>query len=122
MIRHVVMWRLRGETAAERMEAGKLVKDSFEGLRGLIPGMHHLEVGIDVSAVDYACDAVLISEFESQQALEGYATHPEHLRVRQKLGNIRTERFQVDYPMESPVAQDRAPSPERGTHENPSPI
>ncbi|MFS2168636.1 Dabb family protein, partial [Variovorax sp. Varisp62] len=41
--------------------------------------------------------AVLLSEFDSQAALDAYATHPEHLRVRMQLGDIRTARFQVDY-------------------------
>lgn len=97
MIRHIVMWRVRGDTAAERHEARQLVKESFEGLRGLIPGMLKLEVGLDSSAVDYACDVILITEFDSPTALDAYATHPEHLRVRERLGDIRTARFQVDY-------------------------
>ncbi|AQH01396.1 stress responsive protein [Burkholderia sp. KK1] len=100
MIRHIVMWRVRGETPAERDAASQLVKTSFEGLRGLIPGMKHLEVGLDLSKVDYACDAVLVTEFESVEALEAYASHPEHLRVRKELGDVRTERFQVDYAIE----------------------
>jgi quinol monooxygenase YgiN len=97
MIRHIVMWRVRGETPHERQEARRLVKESFEGLRGRIPGMLTLEVGLDLSDVDYACDAVLVTEFDSQAALDAYATHPEHLRVRERLGDIRTARFQVDY-------------------------
>ncbi|WP_250502506.1 Dabb family protein [Caballeronia sp. AZ7_KS35] len=101
MIRHIVMWRVRGETPDERQQARQLVKESFEGLRGAIPGMLNLEVGLDSSAVDYACDVVLITEFDSQAALDGYATHPEHLKVRERLGNIRTARFQVDYPVHS---------------------
>ncbi|NKJ47679.1 stress responsive protein [Burkholderia sp. SG-MS1] len=101
MIRHIVMWRVRGETPGERQEARQLVKESFEGLRGVIPGMLRLEVGLDSSAVDYACDVVLITEFDSQAALDGYATHPEHLRVRETLGNIRTARFQVDYQVDA---------------------
>ena len=101
MIRHIVMWRVRGETLAERQEARRLVKESFEGLRGVIPGMLKLEVGLDSSAVDYACDVILITEFDSQAALDGYATHPEHLSVRERLGNIRTARFQVDYQVDA---------------------
>jgi len=107
MIRHLVMWRVRGETPREREEARRLVKESFEALRGRIPGMRHLEVGLDSSAVDYACDVVLITEFESQTALDAYATHPEHLRVRERLGNIRTARFQVDYRLESATDPER---------------
>ncbi|VXC14725.1 MULTISPECIES: Dabb family protein [Burkholderiaceae] len=101
MIRHIVMWRVRGETPVERHEARHLVKQSFEGLRGVIPGMLNLEVGLDSSAVDYACDVVLVTDFDSQAALDGYATHPEHLRVRERLGNIRTARFQVDYQVDA---------------------
>ncbi|CAE6790112.1 MULTISPECIES: Dabb family protein [Paraburkholderia] len=101
MIRHIVMWRVSGETPQEHQKARRLVKESFEGLRGQIPGMLKLEIGLDSSAVDYACDVVLITEFDSQAALDAYATHPEHLRVRELLGNMRTARFQVDYCVET---------------------
>lgn len=97
MIRHIVMWRVAGESADERTQARQCVKQAFEGLSGRIPGLHHIEVGIDHSAADYACDAVLVADFESQQALDAYAVHPEHLRVRQELGALRTSRHQVDY-------------------------
>ncbi len=40
---------------------------------------------------------MLYSEFDSQAALEAYATHPEHLRVKAELGDIRIARHQVDY-------------------------
>ncbi|RKR36175.1 Dabb family protein [Paraburkholderia sp. BL17N1] len=101
MIRHIVMWRMRGDTPAERATASHRVKASFEGLRGLIPGMKYIEVGLDSSKVDYACDVVLVSEFESTEALEAYTSHPEHLRVRKELGDLRTARFQVDYAIEA---------------------
>ena len=97
-VRHIVMWKVRGDTAQERAENIALLRASFEGLRGRVPGLLHLEVGVDTSGVDYACDVVLFSEFDSQAALEAYATHPEHLRVKQVLGDMRTARYQVDYP------------------------
>ncbi|WP_076866032.1 Dabb family protein [Bradyrhizobium mercantei] len=102
-IRHIVMWRLRGETAEERAEARSRVKTLFEDLKGRIDGLTHIEVGIDVSNVDYACDVVLISEFTDSAALKAYANHPEHLRVREALGDLRIGRFQVDYPSQGPA-------------------
>jgi hypothetical protein len=99
MIKHIVMWNVRGDDAQEKAQGIARLKQAFEGLRGKIPGMQHLEIGIDTSAVDYACDVVLYSEFESQQALDAYAVHPEHLRVRQELEGLRTARHQVDYPL-----------------------
>ena len=73
------------------------MRNAFEGLRGRIPGLLELEVGIDVSRIDYACDVVLCTRFRDARSLEDYATHPEHLRVKRELGSIRTERHQVDY-------------------------
>lgn len=96
-VRHIVMWRVRGETDAERRAALEKVKYSFESLRGRIPGMHTLEIGVDVSRISYACDVVLVTEFGSHEALAAYATHPEHLRVRDELEGLRVERYQVDY-------------------------
>lgn len=97
MIRQIVMWRVRGENAIERQAARELVRDAFEGLRGRIPGMTRLEVGLDASGVDCACDVVLVSDFVSSAALASCAVHPEHLRVRKELGDLRVERYRVDH-------------------------
>lgn len=97
MIKHIVMWNVRGDDAPSRALNAQTVKSAFESLRGHIPGMHTLEVGIDFSRIDYACDVVLYTEFESRETLAAYATHPAHLRVRQDLGDLRTARHQVDY-------------------------
>ena len=86
MIKHIVMWNVRGDDATSRARNIALVKAEFESLRGCIPGLLHLEVGVDDSRIDYACDVVLVTEFESRAALAAYAEHPEHLRVRRALG------------------------------------
>ena len=97
MIKHIVMWNLRGDTPDEKSSAVNRLKAAFESLVGKIPGLLHIEVGVDMSHVDYACDVVLYSEFESHEALSGYAIHPEHLRIRRDLGDLRIARHQVDY-------------------------
>jgi quinol monooxygenase YgiN len=99
LIRHIVMWQVRGDTGEAKLASIEQLKAAFLGLRGRIPGLLHLEVGVDTSRVDYACDVVLVSDFASQEALDAYASHPEHLRVRQELGDLRTARHQVDYPV-----------------------
>ena len=86
MIRHVVMWNVAGATEPERAMARTTVKTAFESLRNRIPGMTHLEVGADFSAADYACDLILVADFESREALDAYATHPEHARTRRTDG------------------------------------
>jgi hypothetical protein len=97
MIRHIVMWRVAGKTASERRETARRVKQEFESLRGLIPGLLEIDVGLDISEVGYACDVVLVADFESRAALEDYVNHPEHLRVREALAGMREARHQVDY-------------------------
>jgi hypothetical protein len=97
MIKHIVMWNVGGATADEKARNAARLKQAFEGMRDKIPGLLRLEIGVDQSGVDYACDVVLYSEFESQQALDGYAVHPEHTRVRLELEGMRIARHQVDY-------------------------
>jgi hypothetical protein len=97
MIKHIVMWTVRGDDAVARARNVALLKAEFESLRGRIPGLLHLEIGVDESRIDYACDVVLYSEFASREALADYAEHPEHLRVKRALGSLRTARHQVDY-------------------------
>ena len=100
MIRHIVMWNVRGASRAEKDAAVAQLRSSFLSLRGRVPGLLELEVGADHSHVDYACDVVLLTLFESQAALDAYATHPEHLRVKQEIGDLRIARHQVDYPLD----------------------
>jgi heme-degrading monooxygenase HmoA len=116
MIRHIVMWDVRGSTAAEKQAGIDRLRTSFESLRGRIPGLLHLEIGADTSRVDYACDVVLYSEFDSQASLDAYATHPEHARVKQEVEGIRIARHQVDYATASyppPPGEGRVGEPAR---------
>jgi len=99
VIKHIVMWNVRGDTPAEKAQGIARLQRSFESLRGRIPGLLHLEIGVDSSRIDYACDVVLYSEFENQAALDAYGTHPEHLRVKSEVADLRTARHQVDYPV-----------------------
>ncbi|PIT77371.1 stress responsive protein [Limnohabitans sp. JirII-29] len=97
MIKHIVMWDVQGDTPAQKQANRQLIQSQFEALRGHIPGLLHVEVGIDHSHVDYACDVVLYTEFDSQESLDAYASHPAHLRVKQTLGAVRIARHQVDF-------------------------
>ena len=114
MLKHIVMWNVRGDDAATRARHIAQVKAAFESLRGRVPGLLHVEVGVDESRIDYACDVVLYTEFDSRAALAAYADHPEHLRVKRALGDLRIARHQVDYdagassPAHAPIPRDSA--------------
>lgn len=90
------MWNVRG-AGEEKARNVERLQRSFDSLRGRIPGLLRLEVGVDSSGADYACDVVLVSDFADQAALDAYAAHPEHLRVKEEVADLRTARYQVDY-------------------------
>lgn len=97
MIRHIVMWKVAAGSDAERQAACELVKRQFESLAGRVPGLLHIEVGVDISRIDFAADVVLLSDFESASALRAYADYPAHTAVRDALDGTRIWRQQVDY-------------------------
>ena len=97
MIKHIVMWNVKGESASEKQAGALTIKRLFEALHDQIPGLLRIEVGLDSSSASYACDVVLYSEFEDEQALKLYAEHAAHLRVRDELEGVRIARHQVDY-------------------------
>jgi hypothetical protein len=97
MIKHIVMWNVRGETPEEKRETALIIKAKFEALVGEIPGLQKLEIGIDISRISYACDVVLYSEFADAAALNVYADHAAHQRVKGELEGMRISRHQVDY-------------------------
>ncbi len=81
MVKHVILWTLKDElSAAEKEEVKKGIKEGLEGLAGKIPGMVDIKVNINGLASSNA-DLMLDSTFESEEALKGYSTHPEHVAV-----------------------------------------
>lgn len=97
MIKHIVMWNVRANDAQDRENNLEKIATLFNAMKHEIPGLTKLEIGVDNSRIDYACDVVLYSEFESQEALDAYTVHPAHLRVKDQLLGLRISRHQVDY-------------------------
>jgi len=72
----------------------KMIND----LKDTIPGIVHIETGINISKRDNAFDLVLTSDFESEEALEAYRVHPEHLKLGDYLKPTEFKTVVVDYP------------------------
>jgi antibiotic biosynthesis monooxygenase (ABM) superfamily enzyme len=103
MIRRIVLWRVRGDTAEQREQHAQEIKTTLEALRGKIPGMLHIEVGLNFNPSQDASDVVLIVEFDDMAALERYKNHPEHDKLKPRVGVLRTERRVVDYEINAVV-------------------
>lgn len=98
MVRHIVMWKLKDfAEEATRQENAVKMKQMLENLRGKIPGLLKIEVGIDFSATDASGDVVLCSEHTDRAALESYQRHPEHQKCVAFVKNVVSERRLVDY-------------------------
>ena len=91
MIRHIVMWKFRPGTEAEQ----KQFLDGLRSLQGVIPQLLKSEVAVNVGEGNY--DAVLVSEFESLEALDQYKKDPRHKAVSALCKSIRPDRVAVDY-------------------------
>ena len=91
MIRHIVMWKFRPGTEAEQAR----FLEGLRSLQGVIPQLLKSEVAVNVGRGNY--DAVLVSEFESLEALETYKNDPRHKAVSALCKSIREDRVAVDY-------------------------
>ncbi|MCX6678146.1 MAG: Dabb family protein [Methanothrix sp.] len=98
MIKHIVMFKLKewaegGDKAANIMT----LKAKLVALPDQIDEIKFFEVGINFIEASVAYDLVLISEFESKEALYSYQKHPEHVKVANFVGKACESRIVVDY-------------------------
>ena len=99
MIRHVVMFKFLpeadGRTKAENVA---MTAERLRALPATIPEILHSEVHIGApEAADTNCDLLLISDFESFEALERYLKHPAHVAIGGFMRPLRESRAAVDY-------------------------
>ncbi len=87
------MWKFK-ESEHESM---LLFRDRLLALKGKIPEIRLMEVGININPSDRSYDAVLISEFDSMDDLRAYSTNPLHVEVSDFCKTIRTASVSCDY-------------------------
>ena len=93
MIRHIVLFKITDEY---KDEIPQLVKN-FYGMKGRIEGMVDLEAGADFLHSDRSYDIALTTVFDSREALDAYQTHPVHLPVKARMGEVRSASVACDF-------------------------
>lgn len=97
MVRHVVLWKFKenaeGRTRRENME---LVKERLLALPALIPQIRKLEVAFDQRGTEFSADVMLLTEFDSMEALESYIVHPDHQAVGSLVRSVTELRMSHD--------------------------
>lgn len=81
MVKHIIIWTLKEEySEQEKADIKRGIKEGLEGLKDKVPGIVEIKVYIDGLASSNA-DLMLDSTFTDEEALKGYAVHPEHVAV-----------------------------------------
>ncbi len=74
-----------------------LFKERLLALKDKIPEIREMEVGININPSERSFDAVLVSAFDSLEALKSYSVNPLHVAVSDFCKTIRTQSVSVDY-------------------------
>ncbi len=91
MVRHIVMWKLKNRADGSRL------KEALEAMRGQVPGLMDIRVGLDFLHSDQSADMVLIADLENRAALDVYQQHPLHQAVIPMMRKATLSRTVVDF-------------------------
>lgn len=94
MLRHIVFFKYKSETAPERRQ------NFLRMLRALperVPGIKASEVGEDILHMQRSFDVAIVFTFADRAALETYAGHPEHVTLIEESRRINEKVCSVDY-------------------------
>ena len=94
MIVHIVMFQFKEENKKANMIQAKQM---LENLMGAVPSLKSIDVGLNFSKEERAMDLSIITAFESEEDLEAYAVHPEHVKVVDFIKTVVEYSKVVDY-------------------------
>ena len=98
MIKHIVAWNFADEAeGADKVTNVALAAEALRGLPDLVPGIEEFEVITPQEGLDNSFDLALYSVFTDADALQGYATHPDHLKVVAIIKARDSGRAVIDY-------------------------
>lgn len=96
-LRHIVSWKLNGETLAARNDQAAQITAALEALRDQIPDIRALNVYRNELHDGANFDVTLIADFDDEQGLATYAVHPKHLPVVDMIKGMAADRVAVDF-------------------------
>lgn len=94
MITHIVFFKFNDPTPANL----NATKEKLESMKGKIPQLRHIEVGIDVIRSERSYDLALVTKFDSLEDLQAYQVHPYHAgEVIPHMKSVTAASAAVDY-------------------------
>ncbi len=99
MVKHIVMFKFLPEAEGRTKQENALIAaQMLNDLQGKVPTLLNSEVRLNSAKADQSnYDLILISEFESFEALNEYIVHPLHKAVGEFMKGVRESRSCVDY-------------------------
>ena len=97
MVRYSVMWKFKPSDGKTAKEIAEDVKEKYESLMGLVPGLENIEVGINRNESATAYDAMMIADFESWEALAAYKADTMRDSVIKYVETLADVRARVEY-------------------------
>ena len=97
MVRYCVMWKFKPSDGKTSKELAEDVKEKYESLLGLVPGLTSIEIGINRHDGKTSYDAVMIADFESWEALAAYKADTMRDNVIEYVKTIAEVRAKVEY-------------------------
>ena len=91
------MWKFKPSDGRTPKETAEDVKEKYESLKGLIPGLLNIEVGINRNDSATTYDAIMIADVESWKALADYKADTLRDNVREYADNLAESRVRVEY-------------------------
>ena len=95
--KHISLWRLHADHEEEAYKLKQTLQAAVADLKGQIPGVKAMELGIDVGGPGERSDVALYSEFATREDVQRYIDHPAHLALVEFLKRFRVETRAVDY-------------------------
>lgn len=99
MIKHIVFWKINENGSDEdRRETCRLFREKTEYLRTVIPQIRQAQVALNYNTGNPGAFHICIdSVFDSNEDLQLYINHPEHLKVRAFMDTVSYGKTVFDY-------------------------
>ena len=96
-LRHVVTWRLSGDTVEQRDEQAAEIIAAVTPLIDTVPSVRALSIHRNELVHGDNWDVTLIADFDDEDGLAAYASHPEHVAAGAIIKGYAIGRVATDF-------------------------
>ena len=93
MLTHIVLFRMRDRGGEDAQQ----VRSALLGMKGRIPELLDIEVGLDFLRSERSYDVALITRHAGRAELDAYQVHPVHEEVKKLILSVRESSVSVDF-------------------------